>query len=112
MNNGNSNDIPGKEAKAPAAKKPVPKKAAADKSAASAPAKKAAPKARVAKAQKAQKRVVKGTHGTRVKKVRTSVQFHRPKTFRPARQPKYPRKAIPRRNRSGQLRVLSWELLL
>ena len=29
-----------------------------------------------------QKKVVKGAHGTRVKKVRTSVKFYRPKTLR------------------------------
>merc|ERR1711981_611919 len=50
-------------------------------------------------AQKVQKKTVKGTHGTRVKKIRTSVHFRRPKTFRPARQPKYPRKSTPARNR-------------
>merc|ERR1739844_140026 len=43
--------------------------------------------------------VVKGTHGTRVKKVRTSVKFYRPKTFRPARNPKCPKRSTPRRNR-------------
>merc|ERR1712113_496673 len=49
----------------------------------------------VQKAQKVQRKVVKGTHGTRVKKVRTTVQFKRPKTFRPARKPRYPRKSTP-----------------
>lgn len=63
-----------------------------------APAKKA-PLRSIKKAQKVQKKVVKGTHGTRVKKVRTTVQFRRPRTFRPQRNPKFPRKAIPRRNR-------------
>ena len=38
-----------------------------------------------------QKKVVKGAHGTRVKKVRTSVKFYRPKTFRP---PRYRRENI------------------
>merc|ERR1719244_148902 len=46
-----------------------------------------------------QKKVVKGLHGTRVKKVRTSVKFYRPKTFKAPRTPKYPRKSTPRRNR-------------
>merc|ERR1719402_2169327 len=32
-----------------------------------------------------QKKVVKGLHGTRVKKVRTSVKFYRPKTFKAPR---------------------------
>lgn len=78
-------------------KKPVPKKADAskdDKAAA-----KKTPARQVQKAQKVQKRVVKGTHGTRVKKVRTTVHFKRPRTFRPIRNPKFPRKAIPRRNK-------------
>merc|ERR1712080_76086 len=55
----------------------------------------AAPVAAVQKARKVQKKVVKGVHGTRVKKVRTSVKFYRPQTFRPARAPKYPRKSTP-----------------
>merc|ERR1712048_190074 len=72
------------------------KKPAADKKAAG---DEAAPVAAVQKARKVQKKVVKGAHGTRVKKVRTSVKFYRPQTFRPARAPKYPRKSTPRRNR-------------
>merc|ERR1712210_365566 len=91
--------------KAPA-KKPVPKKApAADKKAVaegddkSKDGKAAAPAKHIRKALKVQKKVVKGTHGTRVKKVRTTVHFRRPKTFRPARDPKFPRRAIPKRNR-------------
>ncbi len=85
-----------------AAKKPVPKKVAEKKDAAKddgAKAAKKTPLRAVQKAQKVQKKVVKGTHGTRVKKVRTSVQFRRPRTYRPQRNPKFPRKAIPRRNR-------------
>merc|ERR1712021_247645 len=50
----------------------------------------AAPVAVVQKARKIQKKVVKGAHGTRVKKVRTSVKFYRPHTYRPARAPKHP----------------------
>merc|ERR1739840_41909 len=56
-----------------------------------------APVAAVQKARKVQKKVVKGVHGTRVKKVRTSVKFYRPHTYRPARAPKYPRKSTPMR---------------
>merc|ERR1712149_50710 len=80
----------------PKGKKPVPKKTA-DK--APAAEEKKAPSRSIQKAQKVQKKIVKGTHGTRVKKVRTSVHFRRPKTFRPARNPKYPRKSTPSRNR-------------
>merc|ERR1712066_416781 len=53
----------------------------------------------VQKALKVQKKIVKGAHGTRVKKVRTSVKFYRPKTFRTPRNPKYPRKSIPKRKK-------------
>ena len=63
---------------------------------------KKAPARAIQKAQKVQKKTVKGTHGTRVKKIRTSVHFRRPKTFRPTRQPKYPRKSTPARNRMGE----------
>merc|ERR1712066_285974 len=92
--------------KAPA-KKPVPKKApAAEKKAAAgddkSKDKSGAPAKHVRKALKVQKKVVKGTHGTRVKKVRTTVHFRRPKTFRPARDPKFPRRAIPKRNRMDE----------
>ena len=63
--------------------KPAPKKVdaapKADKEATKAPVK------AIQKAHKVQKKVVKGVHGTRVKKVRTSVKFYRPRTFRPVR---------------------------
>ena len=81
---------------APAKKAPVPKKTAEKKGDEKV---KKAPIRSVQKAQKVQRKVVKGTHGTRVKKVRTTVQFKRPRTFRPARKPKYPRKSTPARNR-------------
>merc|ERR1719464_2540676 len=82
-------------AKAAAPKKaPVPKKTAEKKSDEKV---KKAPIRSVQKAQKVQRKVVKGTHGTRVKKVRTTVQFKRPHTFRPARKPRYPRKSTPTR---------------
>ena len=75
-------------AKAAKGSKPAPKKVAEKK-----PAEEGekAPAKAVHKAQKIQKKVVKGLHGTRVKKVRTSVKFYRPKTFRAPRTPKYPR---------------------
>ena len=65
-------------------KKPAPKKVAEKKDKA-APAADKAPVKAIQKAHKIQKKVVKGVHGTRVKKVRTSIKFYRPKTFRPAR---------------------------
>merc|ERR1712038_973471 len=87
-------------AKAAAPKKaPVPKKTAEKKS-----------DEKVQKAQKVQRKVVKGTHGTRVKKVRTTVQFKRPKTFRPARKPRYPRKSTPARNRLDAYNIIKHPL--
>merc|ERR1712061_810758 len=85
-------------------KKPVPKKPA-DK--APATEEKKAPARAIQKAQKVQKKTVKGTHGTRVKKVRTSVHFRRPKTSRPA---KYPRKSTPSRNRMDAHNIIKHPL--
>merc|ERR1712083_924729 len=89
--------------------KPAPKKVDA---AAKAPKDKEAkaPVKAVQKALKVQKKVVKGVHGTRVKKVRTSVKFYRPKTFRPARNPKYPRKSTPSRNRMDAYNIIKHPL--
>merc|ERR1711902_127644 len=67
-------------------------------------------KAPIRSVQKAQKKVVKGVHGTRVKKVRTTVQFKRPKTFRPTRNPKYPRKSTPARNRMDAHNIIKHPL--
>lgn len=52
-----------------------------------------------AKALKAKKAVLKGVHSHKKKKIRTSPTFRRPKTLRLHRQPKYPRKSAPRRNK-------------
>ncbi|PRD26400.1 UNVERIFIED_CONTAM: 60S ribosomal protein L25 [Trichonephila clavipes] len=52
-----------------------------------------------AKALAVKKKVVKGVHGTRVKKIRTSVRFRTPKTLKLMRNPKYPRKSCPKRPR-------------
>jgi len=57
------------------------------------------------KALKAQKTIKKGT-GKRVRKVRTNVHFFRPKTLRLPRNPKYPRKSVPRTNKLDQFRIL------
>ncbi|XP_059521243.1 large ribosomal subunit protein uL23-like [Myotis daubentonii] len=60
----------------------------------------APPKAEAkAKALKAKKAVFKGVHSHTKKKIRTSPTFHRPKTLRLRRQPKYPQKSVPRRNK-------------
>merc|ERR1711950_16945 len=63
-------------------------------------------KAPVKAVQKVQKKVVKGAHGTRVKKVRTSVKFYRPKTLRLPRNPKYPRKSTPKRNKMDAYTII------
>ncbi|XP_026329322.1 60S ribosomal protein L23a [Hyposmocoma kahamanoa] len=64
----------------------------------------------VTKALKAQKKVVKGEHGKRVRQIRTSVHFRRPKTFEPPRQPKYPRKSLPKRNRMDAYNIIKYPL--
>merc|ERR1712083_491376 len=69
-----------------------------------------APVKAVQKAHKVKKRVVKGMHGTRVKKVRTSVKFYRPHTYRPARAPKYPRKSTPKRNKMDAYNIIKHPL--
>merc|ERR1712060_785891 len=91
----------------PKKEKPAPKKVDASKKEAK-DAK--APTKVVQKALKVQKKIVKGAHGTRVKKVRTSVKFYRPKTFRAPRTPKYPRKSTPRRNRMDAYNIIKHPL--
>eukprot|EP00088_Acartia_fossae_P047794 TRINITY_DN518_c0_g1_i3.p1 TRINITY_DN518_c0_g1~~TRINITY_DN518_c0_g1_i3.p1 ORF type:complete len:178 (+),score=95.02 TRINITY_DN518_c0_g1_i3:43-576(+) len=90
-----------------AAAKPAPKKVE------KAPAKdkeEKAPAKAVVKAMKAKKKVVKGMHGTRVKKVRTSVKFYRPKTLKTPRVPKYPRKSTPKRNKMDAYAIIKHPL--
>ena len=96
--------------KVPKTKKPVPKKTVEKKVEGAADAKTAkskVPHRKIVKAQRIQKKVVKGTHGTRVKKVRTSVHFHRPRTFRPARNP---RKSTPKRSRMDSHNIIKHPL--
>merc|ERR1712071_450069 len=45
------------------------------------------------------RKIVKGPRGTKVRKVRTKVRFHRPKTLHLPRTPKFSRKSAPRRSR-------------
>uniref|UniRef100_H0XPV4 Large ribosomal subunit protein uL23 n=1 Tax=Otolemur garnettii TaxID=30611 RepID=H0XPV4_OTOGA len=56
-----------------------------------------------AKALKAKKAVLK-------KKIHTSPTFQRPKTLRLRRQPKYPRKSAPRRNKLDHYAVINFPL--
>merc|ERR1712223_1902580 len=101
---------PKKEAKAAPAKAAAPKKAPVPKKTAEKKGDEKVKKAPIRSVQKAQRKVVKGTHGTRVKKVRTTVQFKRPKTFSPARKPRYPRKSTPARNRLDAYNIIKHPL--
>jgi large subunit ribosomal protein L23Ae len=64
----------------------------------------------VTQALKAQKAVKKGVQSKRKKKIRTSVRFRRPHTERPPRNPKYPRKSVPRKPVLDQYRILKYPL--
>ena len=71
----------------------------------------APPKAKAkAKALKAKKAVLKGVHSHKKKKIRTSPTFRRPKTLRLRRQPKYPRKSAPRRNKLDHYAIIKFLL--
>ncbi|XP_038172944.1 60S ribosomal protein L23a-like [Arvicola amphibius] len=71
----------------------------------------APPKAEAkAKALKAKKAVLKGVHSHKKKKIRTSPTFQRPKTLRLRRQPKYPRKNVPRRNKLDHYAIIKFPL--
>lgn len=67
------------------------------------------PKAK-AVALKAKKAVLKGTRTKVKRKVRTKVHFHRPHTQRPRREPKYPRKSVPRVNKLDQWAIIKYPL--
>jgi len=93
--------------KAAAAKATPAAKPAAKTPAAKAPAAKApAASTKDAKAKNAKKAVLKGTHSHAARKVRTSVSFHRPKTLRLARDPKFPRKSVPHAPRMDEFRTI------
>uniref|UniRef100_A0A8C6Q3G1 Large ribosomal subunit protein uL23 n=1 Tax=Nothobranchius furzeri TaxID=105023 RepID=A0A8C6Q3G1_NOTFU len=62
------------------------------------------------KALKAKKAVLKGVHSQKKKKIRTSPTFRRPKTLRLRRQPKYPRKSAPRRNKLDHYAIIKFPL--
>uniref|UniRef100_A0A8C6AEI7 Large ribosomal subunit protein uL23 n=2 Tax=Boreoeutheria TaxID=1437010 RepID=A0A8C6AEI7_MARMA len=71
----------------------------------------APPKAEAkAKALKAKKAVLKGVHSHKKKKIRTSPTFRRPKTLRLRKQPKYPRKSAPRRNKLDHYAIIKFPL--
>ncbi|XP_064221806.1 large ribosomal subunit protein uL23-like [Aotus nancymaae] len=69
----------------------------------------APPKAEAkAKALKAKKAVLKGVHSH--KKKITSPTFRRPKTLQFRRQPRYPRKSAPRRNKLDHYAIIKFPL--
>ncbi|XP_037681191.1 60S ribosomal protein L23a-like [Choloepus didactylus] len=63
-----------------------------------------------AKALKAKKAVLKGIHSHKKKKIRTSPTFQRPKTLRLRKQPKYPWKSAPRRNKLDHYAIIKLPL--
>ncbi|KAI3995029.1 hypothetical protein MKX01_020801 [Papaver californicum] len=71
--------------------------------------KKADPKAHALKAAKAVKAGA-STIKKKAKKIRTSVTFHRPKTLKTARKPKYPRISAPPRNKLDHYQILKYPL--
>ena len=72
-----------------------------------APPKKADSKAQALKVAKA---VKSGTTKRKAKKIRISVTFHRPKTLKKPRDPKYPRISAPGRNKLDQYQILKYPL--
>merc|ERR1712131_499577 len=105
-----------KKAPVKAAPKVAAKAKVAPKAAAKAPAAKKmavkVTKAKVAttKALSTQRKVIKGINGTRTRKIRNSVQFRRPKTFRPPRNPKYPRLSAPKRSKMDAYNIIKHPL--
>merc|ERR1711998_127306 len=62
------------------------------------------------KAKKAAAAVQKGTFTHKKTKVRTRVQFHRPKTLRLHRNPQYARRSVPKTNKLDQYQILKYPL--
>merc|ERR1711871_851062 len=60
-------------------------------------------------AKKVAKAITKGT-STTAKKVRTGIRFHKPKTLKLDRNPKYPRKYRPRTNHLDRYQILKYPL--
>ncbi|ELW50384.1 60S ribosomal protein L23a [Tupaia chinensis] len=77
-------------------------------------AKKEAPAALKAEAKaktlKAKKAVLKAIHSHKKKKIRTSLTFRRPNTLQLWRQPKYPQKSTPKRNKLDHYAIIKFPL--
>ena len=54
--------------------------------------------------------MLRGVQRTAKRKVRTSVQFHRPKTLSLTRNPKYPRRSAPRINKLDHFAIIKHPL--
>ncbi|SOV09492.1 probable RPL25 - ribosomal protein L23a.e [Ustilago sp. UG-2017a] len=67
-------------------------------------------KPQAVKATAAKKAALKGTSGAKVRKVRTDTTFRRPKTLNLAKNPKFPRKAIPHAPRMDAFRTILYPL--
>ncbi|CAF1683668.1 unnamed protein product, partial [Adineta ricciae] len=61
-------------------------------------------------ALKAKQRVVRGNRLTRNRKVHLKPTFRRPFTLRLQRQPKYPRRSVPKRNRLDHFAIIKYPL--
>ncbi|CAF0873884.1 unnamed protein product [Rotaria sp. Silwood1] len=61
-------------------------------------------------ALKAKQRVVRGNQLTRKRKIYTKPRFRRPFTLRLQRQPKYPRRSVPKRNRLDHFAIVKYPL--
>merc|ERR1712216_988300 len=62
------------------------------------------------RAKKAAQAVTAGLRSKKSTKVRTSTTFHRPKTLKKARNPKYQRKSAPRANKLDQFQIIKYPL--
>ena len=64
----------------------------------------------IQQAKKTQMKVIKGPKGTRTRKIRTKVRFYRPKTLSLKRNPRFPRKSHPNRNRLDAWNIIKHPL--
>ncbi|EPQ26315.1 uncharacterized protein PFL1_06250 [Pseudozyma flocculosa PF-1] len=71
---------------------------------------KAKAKPQAVKAAAAKKAALKGTSGNKLRKVRTSVSFHRPSTLRLPKAPVYPRKSVPHAPRMDAFQTILFPL--
>lgn len=67
-------------------------------------------KSKTEKALDAKKKVIKGHFKFHKKGVRTSVHFHRPRTLKLPRSPRYPRKSVPRREKLDAYAIIKHPL--